>query len=458
MLQGGAGNNVLNGGADNDTLGTGGPGSHRVGNNQLLGEDGNDTVSVYASGSSVNTLSGGAGDDNLFAAGGTSASLTGGIGSDTLSASDNSATLDGGDGNDRINLYTGFYASLGVQVATGGTGADVFAFGAGAPLFGREASRLAAIDRITDFNAAEGDRLLIGDVTDGILYGIPYLTTLFRGAMDPALLTLGATLPGSDVGPGFVQFWTTQVGGNTFLVADNNGDNILDAIDMVIRFDGLITLDTASFAAGTFVGGGSTGIDSLTGTAARDFFFGLAGDDILTGNGGNDLLDGGAGADSMAGGAGNDIYYVDNAGDQVIERADDLNGPNLDPPGGTDLVYASITHTLAVNVEQLVLTNPTVAGRLAESARQVSGVIIDPALRSAEGAVLLARQVAREANILAYNDLFMVIGILASLLFLWGVSIEVRMRRRGEVSPIVLFAQQAAAMAAGGTKGGQAAS
>ena len=61
--------------------------------------------------------------------------------------------------------------------------------------------------------------------------------------------------------------------------------------------------------------------------------------------------------------------------------------------------------------------------------------------------VLLGRQVTREANILAYNDVFLVIGILACLLFLWGVSIEVRMRRRGEISPIVLLAQRMAAMA-----------
>jgi hypothetical protein len=43
---------------------------------------------------------------------------------------------------------------------------------------------------------------------------------------------------------------------------------------------------------------------------------------------------------------------------------------------------------------------------------------------------------------------FLVIGVLACLLFLWGVSIEVRMRRRGEISPIVLLAQRMAAMAA----------
>jgi MFS family permease len=100
-------------------------------------------------------------------------------------------------------------------------------------------------------------------------------------------------------------------------------------------------------------------------------------------------------------------------------------------------------------VEQVQLTNPIAAGRLAGSAQQVSEVVTDPTLRSAQGAVLLGRQVTREANILAYNDVFMVIGVLACLVFLWGVSIEVRMRRRGEISPLVLLAQRLAAMMAG---------
>lgn len=98
-------------------------------------------------------------------------------------------------------------------------------------------------------------------------------------------------------------------------------------------------------------------------------------------------------------------------------------------------------------VEQVLLTSPNVAARLSGSAQQVTSVVTDPTLRSAEGVVLLGRQVTREANILAYNDVFLVIGILACLLFLWGVSIEVRMRRRGEISPIVLLAQRMAAMA-----------
>ena len=64
----------------------------------------------------------------------------------------------------------------------------------------------------------------------------------------------------------------------------------------------------------------------------------------------------------------------------------------------------------------MLLTNPAVADRLSENARTVGGVITDPVLRSAQGAALLGRDVAREANILAFNDLFLLIGILACLL------------------------------------------
>lgn len=59
----------------------------------------------------------------------------------------------------------------------------------------------------------------------------------------------------------------------------------------------------------------------LTGGRLNDRFFGRGGNDTLIGGLGNDTLDGGHGADSMVGGAGNDLYFVDNAGDIVLEAA-----------------------------------------------------------------------------------------------------------------------------------------
>jgi MFS family permease len=106
-------------------------------------------------------------------------------------------------------------------------------------------------------------------------------------------------------------------------------------------------------------------------------------------------------------------------------------------------------------VDQIVLTDPIVADRLSGGARQIGRVVGDPLLRSAESTVLFARQVAREANILAFNDVFLVIAILSSLMFLWGVSIEFRMRRRGETAPTALLAQKMAAMAASQPSQGQ---
>jgi hypothetical protein len=99
-------------------------------------------------------------------------------------------------------------------------------------------------------------------------------------------------------------------------------------------------------------------------------------------------------------------------------------------------------------VEHVLLDNPIDAARLTASAQQISGVVMDPALRAAQGAALLSRQVTREANVLAYNDVFMVIGLSALLLLLWGIVIELRMRRQGETSPIVRFAQAAMAQMA----------
>jgi hypothetical protein len=109
-------------------------------------------------------------------------------------------------------------------------------------------------------------------------------------------------------------------------------------------------------------------------------------------------------------------------------------------------------------VESVVLTNPAAAGRLAGSVQQVGGVIADPTLRTAEGAALLSQRVTREANVLAYNDVFLIIAVLALLLVLWGIMIEINMRRRGEVSPIVRFGQMAMAQLAAAMKEGQSAS
>lgn len=90
---------------------------------------------------------------------------------------------------------------------------------------------------------------------------------------------------------------------------------------------------------------GSDAPDTLAGAAGDDSLAGLGSADLLWGGEGADLLDGGSGADLMEGGAGDDTYVVDEAGDAVVEA----------PGEGSDTVIATLTWTLAADVEALVL-------------------------------------------------------------------------------------------------------
>jgi hypothetical protein len=65
--------------------------------------------------------------------------------------------------------------------------------------------------------------------------------------------------------------------------------------------------------------------------------------------------------------------------------------------------------------EHISLADPQVAQRLQVGAGTVAGTLPDPTLRSAEGAALLAQRLNAEANILAFNDVFRLVGILALL-------------------------------------------
>ena len=73
---------------------------------------------------------------------------------------------------------------------------------------------------------------------------------------------------------------------------------------------------------------------------------GTAGSDTLPGTAGKDCIDGKAGADTMYGLAADDTYTVDNSGDTVIEGAGE----------GTDTISSSVTYSLPIYVENLVLT------------------------------------------------------------------------------------------------------
>lgn len=116
-------------------------------------------------------------------------------------------------------------------------------------------------------------------------------------------------------------------GGNDFVVVGNAGSTV----DLGTGHD-------------MFVGG--AGIDRVTAGSGNDTVFSGDGNDRVVAASGNDKIDGGKGADRMEGGDGNDTFFVDNAGDVVIEVANQ----------GTDTVNSSVTFSLAgQNLEKLLL-------------------------------------------------------------------------------------------------------
>jgi Ca2+-binding RTX toxin-like protein len=132
--------------------------------------------------------------------------------------------------------------------------------------------------------------------------------------------------------------------------------------------NGLAGNDVIKAAAGNDFIFGGLGIDLLFGASGNDKLNGGDDNDELDGGAGKDQLDGGKGADKMTGGKGDDTYFVDNAGDTVIEK----------PNEGTDTVRTTlISYVLPDNVENL-----TYDGTLKISAK---GNALDNVLKGGAG-------------------------------------------------------------------------
>jgi len=70
-------------------------------------------------------------------------------------------------------------------------------------------------------------------------------------------------------------------------------------------------------------------------------------------------------------------------------------------------------------VEHLTLIDPLVQARLRSYSASYSSVIADPSLRNSQGIRTMATAATREANVLAYNDVFMLIALIAVLTMIW---------------------------------------
>lgn len=150
-VQGGASDDVLQGNVGDDSIAAGGGADlvyggqsndflhGNIGDDRLYGDNGQDTV---AGGQGADFVQGGQGDDFVF----------GDLGDDVVLGGRGDDQVFGGAGNDYLS------GDLGADTLTGGAGADVFhSFGG------------AGLDLVTDFNQADGDRVLLDPGTSYVL-------------------------------------------------------------------------------------------------------------------------------------------------------------------------------------------------------------------------------------------------------------------------------------------------
>lgn len=297
-----------------------------TGVNFIFGYGGNDRLTGSAT---TDYLDGGDGNDQLnggagynFAAYGTASAgvsvtlATQGVAQDTLGAGlDVLIDIHGLVGSAYADTLTG---DGGFNMLDGGAGADVLAGGLGDDYYFVD----DAGDNVVEANNAGNDiiyssvsyslvgryveRLILEGGTNTDATGNALANILDGNAFDNILRGGG----GDDVLRGYF--------GND--VIDGGAGFDIAAYDYVGNSTGVaITLATPGVAQ-AMVGGGSNSLTGIEGLVGSMF------DDSLTGDASANMLDGNYGADLLTGGRGNDVYYVDDAGDVVVE----LSGQGVD--------------------------------------------------------------------------------------------------------------------------------
>ena len=268
----------------------------------------------------------------------TGVSLTGTSGNDTLT---------GGAGNDILD------GKAGIDTMIGGTGNDIYYVDSKKDVVtekkdeGRdkvvsylESYTLAA--NVEDLDLLSSAITGIGNALDNTIMGNE-LDNVLKGGAGADILVGGLGNDTLDGGKGN-DYLAGGAGNDTYYV-DNEEDEVIElekeGIDTVISS---VTYTLTDYVENLTL----TGKSNINGTGndLDNIIIGNSGANTLTGNAGNDTLDGKAGADRLIGGTGDDIYYVDNVKDVVIEEENE----------GIDTVYSSVTYTLTDHVENLILS------------------------------------------------------------------------------------------------------
>ena len=349
----------------------------------MNGYSGADT---FEGGNLADTINGSAGADYINGAGGADI-MTGGLGNDVYVVDDagDDVNENAGEGKDSVHAYishtlaenvenlsllgtalvgTGnelnnlmfgnfsantIYGMGGDDYIDGGAGADIMIGGAGNENYVVDDSG----DQIVEADN-EGFEQVLSSVTYTLSANVENLNLQGNAAIngtgnDGYNELFGNSAANVLIGLGGDDFLSGGEGADTMIggtgddiyMRDNTGDIVVeDAGEGTDRVYSTVSYTlSANIENLTLTKGNLTG----EGNELNNEIIGYYGGYTLMGYGGNDTLWGQVGADTMIGGTGDDYYYVEVAGDNVIENAGE----------GTDTVHTYINHTLAANVENL---------------------------------------------------------------------------------------------------------
>jgi Ca2+-binding RTX toxin-like protein len=319
-----------------------------------------DTIIINGTSLAGNSLIGSTQNDTINGAAGAD-QLRGEAGDDLLSIDASDTTVDGGDGNDTVNLTgNGMVFNLAfrsIENANGTAGNDQIdgSVGTTGPL---SLNGLGGNDTLSGggvgdtLNGGDGDDSLFGNAGADTINGGNGIDFI-NGGGD------GDTIHGDgDNDTIFAEAGNDNIfgdGGNEFAFGGNGNDTMtggtgtdyLAGDDNVIANTGITGQDTLTggddndtliggydtdnltgeagddalygdFDDVSFIGANPGSADTLTGGGGTDFMFGGGGDDVLIGGDDNDTLTGGAGNDRLQGDGGSDSLYGRNGNDTFV--------------------------------------------------------------------------------------------------------------------------------------------
>jgi len=321
----------------------------------------------------ANLITGTPGNDALFGTAGVD-EIRGLGGDDTLNGRYGPDLMIGGDGSDtygvdnpddvvvEVDTDTGVdHVITSVTYSVEGTHVE------NVSMVGRHHANVTGNDLDNVIRGNSGNNQLYGMGGNDTLYGGTY-DWLYGGDGDDILRTDGRSSrmygdAGNDtlLGSGDPNRIDGGVGddhmsgglGNDSYYVDSTGDKIVEAenggYDIVfseISFSLAAALESLTLQGDAIVGNGNAKNNNISGNEQDNVLRGFAGNDYIRGDFGNDTIDGGTGADTMDGGYGFNVYYIDNASDEVMAYR------------GIDRAYSSVSITggMAEYVEVIHLT------------------------------------------------------------------------------------------------------